>query len=195
MGRCALERDFKINRLVSLSMSIPSTLARECSPIIARNCREAVRLGRNALLAIAIARGCHHYAPFVPSHVRRIDRPDLPHEVLGCALLRGPLDVDTFQTIRCGAMILSDLGNSPQIIAEAVSILNVTSRVAHIAQQALSADDHPDYWRNLLAVLPAIEVSRETSFLPGVSRLVSETRITGLGRGAQRVWLRTHHLR
>lgn len=176
-------------------MSIPSILARERSPIVAQNCREAVRLGRNALLVIAIARGCHHYAPFVPSQVPKIDRPDLPHEVLGCALLRGSLDVDTFQTIRCGAMILSDLGNSAQIIAEAVGILSVTSRVAHIAQLALSADDHPDYWRNLLAALPPIKADKEAGSLPGVSRLVSETRMTGLGRGAQRVWLRTHYLR
>jgi len=176
-------------------MSIPSTLARERSPIVAQNCREAVRLGRNALLAIAIARGCHHYAPFVPSHVPKIDRLDLPHEVLGCALLRGPLDVDTFQTIRCGAMILSDLGNSPQIIAEASDGLSVASRVAHVAQVALSTDDHPEYWRNLLAALPPIKANKETSHLPGVSRFVSETRMTGLGRGALRVWLRTHYFR
>lgn len=176
-------------------MSIPSTLVRERSPIIAQHCREAVRLGRNALLAIAVARGCHHYAPFVPSSVPKLDRADLPHEVLGCALLRGTLDVDTFQAIRCGAMVLSDPGNSPQMIAESSDTLSVESRVAHLAHVALSADDHPEYWRNVLAALPPIKAGKETGFLPGVSRFVSETRMIGLGRGAQRVWLRTHYLR
>src|SRR6266481_5907025 len=109
-------------------------------------------LSRDQLIGIAVARGCRHYAPFVREAV---DQPDLPHEILGCALLRGPTDVDTFQTIRVGAMILSDTGCSLERIAAAAVALDVASRVAHVARIALSSDDWPDYWRAILSALPA----------------------------------------
>ncbi len=69
------------------------------------------RKPRRKLLAIAVARGCDQYAPLWPE-LRPKDDLTLPKEVLGCALLRGPADEETFQSIRCGAMVLSDLGNS-----------------------------------------------------------------------------------
>ena len=62
-------------------------------------------LSRNELLGVAIARGCHHYAPFVaPEFVA--DQPALSHELLGCALLRGPADLDTFQGEQIGVRLL-----------------------------------------------------------------------------------------
>lgn len=146
-------------------------------------------LSRETLMGIAVARGCRHYAPLVPGGMASTASHDLPHEVLGAALLRGPTDAATFQAIRCGAMVLSDLGNSARRIGEAADYFGVAHRVAHIARLALEADTHPDYWTTLLALLPAAEA--ETEFLPGVSRFVSETRMTGFGGGPARVWLRT----
>lgn len=147
------------------------------------------RKPRRELLAIAVARGCDHYAPLWPD-LRPEDDPALPHEVLGCALLRGPADEETFQSIRCGAMVLSDLGNSLGRIVLAAGELAVTGRVTHIARLGRFHDAHPGIWRPLLAALPKPGQADET-FLPGVSRLVRETFVRGGGRGPERTWLRT----
>jgi hypothetical protein len=153
-------------------------------------CQEAAKKPRHQLLAHALALGCSHYATLwpdltpTPSH--------LPKEVLGCALLRGPADVETFQAIRCGAMLLSDLANSPAAIGAAAHELGVAGRMAHLARLGLAADAHADYWTLILAELP-VGVPVETDFLPGISRLTTETRLSGPGRGPVRTWLRTHH--
>ncbi|MDI1320464.1 MAG: hypothetical protein PSW75_09790 [bacterium] len=156
-------------------------------------CRKAADLSRADLLAVAIARGCAHYAPLWPQ-LRPLDLAWLPHEVLGCALLRGEADVATFQAIRCGAMVLSDLGNDGKLIAAAAARFGVGARVAQIADLALAADDHPAFWAPLRNALPQ-PLPGEEDFLPGVSRLVSETRQRGPGEGAARRWLRTKFLR
>lgn len=156
-------------------------------------CEAVLPWPREDLIAVAVARGCRHYATVWPEVVP-IERPDLPHEILGCALLRGPADLDTFQTIRCGAMVLGDLGNLPARIALAAKRLDVVGRVAHIAALGCAVDHHAGFWREVLAGLPAASPA-EKDYLPGISRLVSETRMSGLGRGPVRVWLRTDYRR
>lgn len=150
-------------------------------------------LERDTLLRIAVARGCRHYAPLLPSDMPSDDAAGLPHEMLGAALLRGPTDADTFQAIRCGAMVLSDLGNSPQRIIEASQRFGVTHRLAHLARLGLAADQHPEFWAAILSGLP--RGSSEEQFLPGVSRLVSETHMAAPGRQPARTWLRTRYAR
>ena len=118
----------------------------------AHACWLAADLSRDELLGAAIARGCLHYAPFIARRLVR-DQVRIPHEVLACALLRGAADVDTFQAIRVGTMVLSDLGNSPDAVAHAAEAFEVTSRVSHIARTALTADSHRDYWQALLDAL------------------------------------------
>lgn len=156
-------------------------------------CREAAVLSRDELRATAVARGCSHYAPLWPD-LTRADRVGLPHEILGCALLRGPATAETFQSIRCGAMVLSDLGNTPELIVAAARQLGVAGRVAHLAQLALSADVHPEFWNRVRTALPGPSAD-EQDFLPGVSRLVAETRLSGPGKGPARTWLRTEYRR
>ncbi len=156
-----------------------------------RACAEAVALSRAQLLAIALARGCRHYAGLWPE-LKPADTADFPHEILGVALLAGPADVATFQAIRCGAMVLSDLGNNPARITEASSQLGLTARVAHVARLGRAADEHAEFWDRILSALPPT-ANEESDFLPGISRLVSETRIAGPGFGRLRVWLRTNY--
>jgi hypothetical protein len=156
-------------------------------------CRAAAELSPDALRAAAIARGGAHYAPLWPN-LPPADRAGLPHEALGCALLRGPATADTFQSIRCGAMVLSDLENSPELIGAAAEQLGVAGRVAHIARLGLSADVHPQFWAAVQAALPGW-AAEEQDFLPGVSRLVAETRLSGPGGGLVRTWLRTRYRR
>jgi len=161
-------------------------------PFSADALADSAALSRESLLSIAIARGCRHYAPLLPDDVAVIDHPALPHEMLGAALLRGPADAGTFQAIRCGAMVLSDLGNSVVRIRDAANYFGVAHRVAHIARLGLKFDTHPEFWATLLDLIVAH--ASEAEFLPGVSRFVSETRMSGFGRGPAREWLRTCHL-
>jgi hypothetical protein len=118
-----------------------------------RACRQAEKLPRDDLLGVAIARGCTHYAPLWPN-LRHEDSDWLPHEVLGCALLRGVADAETFQAIRCGAMVLSDLHNDPALIAAAAERLAVLPRVTHLAKQGLHGDDQPEFWTQVRRKLP-----------------------------------------
>lgn len=163
------------------------------SAAVSVGCREVASRSRRELLAIAVARGCWHYATMWPD-IAPDERSTLAHEVLGCALLRGPTDVDTFQSIRCGAMVLSDLNNSPESIAMAAYELGVARRVAHIARLGRIHDERPDFWRRILDALPATAPS-EQEFLPGLSRLVLETLVLGRGRPPERTWLRTDYRR
>ena len=149
-------------------------------------------LTRDELLGVAIARGCDHYAPFVPP-AHAIDRPEIPHEVLGCALFRGPADLDTFQAIRVGAMILSDSRCDAAAVASAARALGVAPRVAQLARLASNYDrEQIAYWRALVPLLPAPDPS-EANYLPTVSRFTVETGKTGPGRGPARIWLRTEY--
>ena len=154
-------------------------------------CRNALRWSRSELLALAIDRGCAHYASLWP----RFPAPTgvLPHEVLGCALLRGPEDAETFQAIRCGAMVLSDWNNDPELVAEAAVRLAVSGRVSHVAKLGLRYDTRPDYWRAVIEVLP--EECTEEDFLPGVSRLTRETFGSSPRHGVIRGWLRSDFAR
>ncbi len=150
-------------------------------------------LTRDQLLGIAVRRGCRHYQSQLPPNTAAVDDPRVPHEVLGAALLRGSPDGPTFQAIRCGAMVLSDLGNSPPRIAEACEQFEVAHRAAHIARLGLLADEYPEFWRAVLDALPP--ATGEEQFLPGVSRLTSETRLPRPGGQPVRIWLRTHYAR
>ncbi|MFA6286178.1 MAG: hypothetical protein WC661_02240 [Opitutaceae bacterium] len=156
--------------------------------------REIEGFSRDQLLGIAVARGCRHYASFADSP-NKVDEPSISHEVLGCALLRGPRNIETFRAIRVAAMVLSDEGNSPDEIGSAAVAFQVEGRVSHIAKLALKADNRPDFWNAVLASLPSMDDVSEVSFLPGISRLRSETQMTGLGRGRSLVWLRTAYAR
>lgn len=154
-------------------------------------CRDALRWCRPELLALAISRGCAHYASLWP-HLP-VAKGVLPQEVLGCGLLRGPEEAETFQAIRCGAMILSDRHNDAARVAEAAVRLGVADRVFHVATLGRRYDAYPAYWRSVIEELPDGCTSEE--FLPGVSRLTRETFGTLPRRGVIREWLRSDFAR
>ena len=180
----------------AVAVSCPRRLSRHGSAMTGASAMLAHRaadLDREQLLRIAVARGCRHYSPLLSPGMEPRDDPEIPHEALGAALLCGPADAATFQAIRCGAMVLSDLKNSPRAIDDVSRQLGVAHRAAHIARLGLAADTHPDFWERVLRELPS--AVREDDFLPGISRFTSETRQPG-GRSAPvRVWLRTHYAR
>ncbi|MDI1335883.1 MAG: hypothetical protein PSU94_06830 [Lacunisphaera sp.] len=154
-----------------------------------RSCGTVARWSREQLLAVALARKCGHYVPLWPEITPCDDRA-LAHEILGCALLRGPADAATFQAIRCAAMVLSDRGNAPERIAYAAKAFGVTSRVVHISRLG-RAHTRAGFWKQLLAMLPGAPMDEE-DFLPGLSRLTVETGMMEPWRGPRRTWLRTN---
>lgn len=154
---------------------------------------DIIDLSQQELMRIAVARGCRHYRTLLPADPQPVDVAAIAHETLGVALLRGSRDLATFQAIRCGAMVLSDLGNSPERIAEAAAHFGVAHRVAHIARLGVKFDQHAEYWRALWSALPTTTVTED--FLPGVSRFSLEVGISGPGLGPSRTWLRTHYRR
>jgi hypothetical protein len=148
---------------------------------------------RSDLLRLAVARGCRHYAGFVNGSAGADDQA-VPHEALGCALLCGPPDVDSFQAIRVAAMVLSDLENSPAVMVAAANQFGVTSRLTHLCQIACDAEDHPEFWSAVRALLPPTDGNPESDFLPGVSRFSLETTVPSpSGLKSVRVWLRTSY--
>ena len=157
-------------------------------------CHRAEAWSRDELIALAVARGCRHYAGFAPT-AQAVPQTELPHEVLGCALLRGPADAETFRAIRAGAMVLSDPGNSPAAMAEAAHFFGVESRLVHLARVGLKADCATDFWTAILALVPATESHDDLAFLPGASRLSVECPRPGANGSPIRVWLRTNHPR
>jgi len=179
---------------MSTAIFSPAATATHATPTIAEACQAALCLSTNDLLRIAIVRGCDHYAPAIPAPSGADAELDaLPHEVLGAALLQGERNEETFSNIRCAAMVLGDLGNSPAKIAEAAAFFGVTSRLIHIARLALSINDHPSYWTKIRNACPqAFITDEESSFLPGLSRLTMETWSYSPPRKLIRTWLRTN---
>lgn len=174
--------------------ALHSHAATQDTPNITKACQAALGLSTGDLLRIAIARGCDHYASFASGALRSDAKMDeLPHEVLGAALLRGERNEETFGSIRCAAMILGDLGNSPEKIVEAAAIFGVTHRLDHIAKLALSINDQPDYWTKIISFCSQSFITdEEVEFLPGLSRFTSETWTYTPPRKLIRVWLRTN---
>ena len=164
------------------------------SPGLADACHRAAVWSRVELIALAVSRGCRHYAGFSPA-AATARPPELPHEVLGCALLRGPADADTFRAIRVGAMVLSDPDNQPEAMAEAAHYFGVESRLVHLARVGLKSDSQPDFWAEILERVPATESRDDIAFLPGASRFSIENPKPGAGGAGSRVWLRTNHRR
>jgi hypothetical protein len=83
---------------------------------------------------------------------------------------------------------LSCLTNRADVIADSARHFRVGRRVLHIAQLALGINDHPQFWESIVGRVASDGPPEEN--LPGLSRFVSETPISGPGRGRSRVWLR-----
>ncbi len=140
-------------------------------------------------MALAVARGCRHYAPMVHGHAAPPRLRALAHEVLACALLRFPMP-GGFDAFRCGAMVLSDLNNQPGAISAAADYFDVAGRVGYVVCVGLACDSAHGFWERLKPLFPQAD---DCGLLPGPSRLVSETRMSGRFRGPVRIWLRTDY--
>ncbi len=156
---------------------------------IGAECEQAARADERDLIALAATRGCRHYAPMVRGHAPPPGLQALSHEVLACALLRFPMP-DGFDAFRCGIMVLSDLNNQPSVVSNAADYFGVADRIGYAVRVGLKYDNAREFWEQMKPLFPG---SDDTGLLPGPSRLVSETRVSGWLRGPVRIWLRTDY--
>lgn len=156
-------------------MSAATTIRSEC------DIAQALPLG--ALAAIAVKRGCGHYAHFA---IQQPTDSEISNETLACALMAAPMP-EGFDCFRCGAMLLSDVTNDPRLVAEAAERLGAAARVGYVAALALEHDkEHRDFWAQIATLCPTVS----TESLPGISRLTAEPGIGRLGEKLPRIWLR-----
>ena len=87
-------------------------------------------------------------------------------------------------------MVLSDFNNRPSAVSNAADYFGVADRVGYVARVGLAHDNALEFWEHLEPLFPG---SDDSGLLPGPSRFVSETRMSGRLRGPVRIWLRTDY--
>jgi len=137
--------------------------------------RKARKLGLHdvdALIALAVARGCSHYAPGRDSLPQPPTRQTLGDEELTILLLLGENPYDP-AAIRCAAQLARSPHIDPKRLAR-LAIMEKTERVlAHIAHAGVAHDpDGTEFWQNLIDRLPSAAPRREPN-LPHWTRFVS----------------------
>jgi hypothetical protein len=137
--------------------------------------RKARRLGLHgvdALIALAVARGCHHYASARAPLVAPPSEKALSDDELTILLLVGENAYEP-TTIRCAAQ----LARSPRVTPAKLVRLAVMEKcervLAHIARAGLDHDlEGRPFWQALIDLLPATSTRPEPD-LPHWSRFVS----------------------
>jgi hypothetical protein len=147
-----------------------------CTAPVSPLLRKARRLGFGSLdrlLALAVARGCRHYAPSGEGEpVEDPGSEQLPDDELTVLLLLGEHPYQPV-AVRCAAQ----LARSPQICPERLAFLAKRERVervlAHIVGAGLEHDQAAQqYWRRLRDLLADVPPRPEPD-LPHWSRFVS----------------------
>lgn len=116
----------------------------------------------------------------------------LSNESLGVSLLVGEI-INTSRYIRVGTMVLSASQNNTDIIISEAIRLNVQNRLSHIAKLAISYKDNMSFWERIIAGVGDLELlpaDQPEGLFPGLSRFISETRMSGFGRGPVGQWLK-----
>lgn len=161
------------------------------SPLL-RKTRKLGFLTADALLRLAVARGCTHYAP---ADYRLDDILDpgidqLTDTELGVALISGAQDYDP-QLVRCAAQLLS----SPTVKLDSLVSLANRERcgpvVRYIAEQARKWDEgREDFWTKLVTMLPNRAGIRPSAAWPHPSRFMLQAGYRRGGGINKPVWLR-----
>ena len=172
-------------------MSTP-TLAEKLGQKAPDSCllKKAAGLGLHSqakLEALAVARGCTHYASpgmILPA----VSEADFTNEELAIALL-SPALAYSAHTIRVGGAMLSAIGSDPKLIARLATQEGAVAPVRYIANAALQFEPENAYWTGLLELLPQT-LPIADGVMPHPTRFVSMTGITRGKVGRVVVWLR-----
>lgn len=147
----------------------------------------------NALLRLAVRRGCTHYAPpdFDAKAVRDPGRERLSDTELAVALCSGAQEYDPM-LVRCAAQLLGAPDVSSAELVRLARRERCEQVIRHIAQAAAEADVGREvFWHDVMDRLPAIRAPH-AGLLPHSSRFMVQTGIAGpRQRGSSvKVWLR-----
>ena len=137
--------------------------------------RKARRLGLrgvDALIALAVSRGCLHYAAGNEPVPNPPPREALGDDELTILLLCGENSYES-TAIRCAAQLARSSRVEPARLARLAVMENVERSLAHIARAGIAHDtEGRSFWQDVLNQLPAASPRSEPD-LPHWSRFVS----------------------
>jgi hypothetical protein len=170
----------------------PPTLAEKLglSPHDSPLLKKAAQLGLGApeLPILAAQRGCIHYSTGEEPAGMLVSRQEFTDEELAIALLNTGLVYDP-HSIRCGAAMLGAAGNVPQSLAALAIAEKSEIPVRYVAEAGQKYEPDNEFWSQLLAGLPVIQVS-VSGVLPHPTRFIAMTGFTRKGPGLVIEWLR-----
>jgi hypothetical protein len=175
--------------MITLARKLGTTT--HVSPLL----RKARALGLHSISdfeALAVARGCHYYAPEQASdtHIAQPSREVFSDEELAIALLHPCLPYDP-QRIRFGAAMAA----SSRVNASKLAWLARLERTAAVLRQITEAGKKIEpanrFWVDLLALLPSTP-DVASGVLPHPTRYVAMTGFTSRGRETVTRWVRPH---
>jgi hypothetical protein len=144
---------------------------------------KARRLGLrdgDALVALAVQRGCGHYLPYVQSvnaHAPLVDERELSNEELAAALLLGNWPYQPVM-LRAAAQLMADESSRPAQLAQLAVRERCSQAMRYIAEAGASTEPDNRFWRTLLNVLPSrFSPPLASGTMPHPSRFRSETGI------------------
>lgn len=137
--------------------------------------RKARRLGIDgvdAMIHLAVTRGCRHYAASPTQLTSLPSSQELTNEELTVLLLIGENPYDP-TTVRCAAQLARSPGIDPACLVR-LAVMEKTERVLfHIAKAGVDHDlDGVKFWQSILDRLPPMKARPEPN-LPHWSRFVS----------------------
>lgn len=128
-----------------------------------------------ALLGLAVARGCSHYVSYVDRPLPENTGEGVSNEELGIALLSPSNPYDP-RLIRVGAQILSDRSCNPDRLAALAIRERSAPIVRYIAEHGHATEPDNDTWLRILAILPESRPIKP-GVMPHPSRFRTETGI------------------
>ena len=162
------------------------------SPLL-RKVRKLGLPSADALLRIAVRRGCTHYTPpdYDESQVLDPGSERLSDAELAVALISGAQEYDP-QRVRCAAQMLGSEDVEADEVARLAAMERCEPVLSHIAEAGVRHDsENADFWREVLSFLKPRSSVRPGS-LPHYSRFMVQTGTRAALRLHQppSIWLR-----
>jgi len=179
-----------LQQMVLIAHSLGGTA--HLSPLL-RKVRKLGLRTPDALLRLAVVRGCHHYAPADFDHIAEAATAPshdlLGHEELAVAMISAAQEQDP-RLIRCAAQLLGAPETSVETLARLACMERCSPLLAYIARHAIKWDaSRSDFWRELLLRIPA-GGPQDSEFWPHPSRFVVQSGYQRGGGTPAPLWLR-----
>ncbi len=157
------------------------------SPLLLKAARLGLPTGEHRE-ALAVARGCRHYAGDHLPNVAPVSRQHFSDEELAMALTSVAAPYSP-QAIRLGAALLGKEGIKAPVIARLAEMERSQAVVRHIAEAGRRFEPHRPFWKELLATLPATPPPK-SGVLPHPTRFVAMSGVTRRAPELRMWWIR-----